>query len=202
MIGTSSAARAEAVAWARRMLDRESVILDTETTGLSAEDEIVEIAVIDLSGEVLLEQRIQPRNPARLLVRDARSGRCAADIHGIRPEMLDGQPGFPQVYERLTDVLRLKPVVIYNADYDTRMLAQDCARYGLYLPLFSAHCAMKQFAAWKGIPGRNPGEYRWHKLDDAVLALNVPMNQFDEHAHSALGDCRRTLAVLKAMAAS
>jgi DNA polymerase-3 subunit epsilon len=202
MIETSSAARAEAVDWARRMLERDILILDTETTGLSAEDEIVEIAVINRSGEVLLNQRIQPRNPARLLLRDARSGRCAADIHGIRPEMLNGQPTFPQVYDQLRDVLLLKPVVIYNADYDTRMIAQDCARYGLYQPLFSFSCAMKYFAAWRGVPGRNPGEYRWHKLDDAVLALNVPMNQFDEHAHSALGDCHRTLAVLKAMAAS
>ena len=193
-------AQSEAVEWARRMLDRDIVILDTETTGLWPEDEIVEIAVIDRDGTVLLDQRIQPMNPARLLKRDAKSGRCAMDIHGITPAMLEGQPRFSEIYDRLTDLLRLKPVVIYNAEYDTRMLAQDCARHGLYLPLFSAGCAMKQFAAWAGQPGRKLGEYRWVKLEQAVTMLGVPRDQFDEHAHSALGDCRRTLAVLQGLA--
>ncbi|MBL8144796.1 MAG: 3'-5' exonuclease [Anaerolineae bacterium] len=182
------------------MLDEDFVVLDTETTGLWPEDEIVEIAVIDRAGAVLLNQRIQPQNPARLLKRDAKSGICAADIHGIMPAMLEGQPRFPAVYEQLRQFISLKPLVIYNADYDMKMLNQDCARHSLAMPLVKPDCAMKQFAAWRGVPGKYPGEYRWVKLDEAVTLLGVESDRFGEDVHSALGDCQRTLAVLQGMA--
>lgn len=193
-------ARRQASEWARTMLDEDFVILDTETTGLWPEDEIVEIAVIDRAGAVLLNQRIHPQDPARLLKRDAKSGICAADIHGIMPNMLEDQPRFPEVYERLRSFISLKPLVIYNADYDMKMLNQDCARHGLAMPLVSPVCAMKQFAAWRGIPGKYPGEYRWAKLEEAVILLGVESDSFGEDVHSALGDCQRTLAVLTGMA--
>jgi len=195
----SQLARLQAVNWARAMLDEDFVILDTETTGLWPEDEIVEIAVIDRAGTALLNQRIQPENPARLLKRDKR-GVCAADIHGIMPAMLEGQPHFPEVYEQLRRVISLRPLVIYNADYDMKMLDQDCARHGLPMPLVNPACAMKQFAAWQGMPGKYPGEYRWVKLEEAVTILGVKRGTFGGEAHSALGDCRRTLAVLQGMA--
>ena len=193
-------ARAQASDWARKMLDQEIVILDTETTGLWPEDEIVEIAVIDRAGAVLLNQRIRPQNPARLLKRDSKTGRCATDIHGITPVMLETAPGFPEVYDRLRPLIALRPLIIYNADYDMKMLSQDCGRHGLPLPLVNPACAMRQFAAWRGVRGKYPGEYRWVKLEEAVMLLDVDPGGFDEDAHSALGDCRRTLAVLQGMA--
>ena len=192
--------RTSASTWERAILDRDFVILDTETTGLWPEDEIVEIAVINGQGEVLLDQRIEPVNPSRLLKRDQK-GTCAADIHGIYPSMLKGMPAFPEVFRQLLPHISLRPVVIYNADYDLKMLGQDCARHGLQLPLLQSDCAMKQFAAWNGQPGRMPGEYRWVRLEQAVTLVGTPSASFELHAHSALGDCLRTLAVLRGMAA-
>lgn len=194
-------ARELAAAWARSVLEREIVILDTETTGLWPEDEIVEIAAVDRHGLVLFEQRIQPRDPSRLLKRDRKTGRSAADIHGITPSMLVGQPGFAEIFPALRELINFKSVVIYNADYDMRMLRQDCDRHGLNLPLVRAECAMLKFAAWNGAPGRTPGEYRWTRLEEAVSILGLHGGTFDQQAHSALGDCQRTLAVLRGMAA-
>lgn len=50
------------------------VILDTETTGLTLRDQIIEICVIDLTGKILLNSLVKPtiNIPAE-----------AASIHGI-----------------------------------------------------------------------------------------------------------------------
>ncbi len=49
------------VAWARqRLRENDWVLLDTETTGLSHTDEVVEIAIITNTGEVLLQTLIRP----------------------------------------------------------------------------------------------------------------------------------------------
>lgn len=50
------------------------VILDTETTGLDEHDEIVEVAVIDMSGKVLLNTLVNPIQPIPYE---------ATQIHGI-----------------------------------------------------------------------------------------------------------------------
>lgn len=187
--------------WARRMLAQNIAVLDTETTGLWSEDEIVEIAAIDRDGKVLLDQRIQPIDSSRLLKRDRR-GTCAADIHGILPEMLEGKPRFPEVYPALNDILFMRPVVIYNAAYDTKMLDQDYARHHLTPPLYQAECAMLRFAEYRGeINYERGGGYRWFKLEVACRQMGIPADDFAGQAHSALGDCLRTLALLKAMAA-
>jgi DNA polymerase-3 subunit epsilon len=191
--------RSAVSAWARQILDSDIVVLDTETTGLWPEDEIVEIAVVDRNGKVLLNQRIQPLDPSRLLKRDKR-GTCAADIHGIRPHMLEREPRFPDIAPALQDLLFMKPVVIYNAEYDTRMLNQDYARHRLAPPLYHADCAMTRFAEYWGEWNHARGSYRWFKLEMACSSMRIPAAQFSDHAHSALGDCLRTLALLKAMA--
>lgn len=200
-MAVTGAARQAVGAWARDLLARDIVILDTETTGLWPEDEIVEIAALNCAGEVLINQRIRPVDPTRLLKRDKR-GTCAADIHGIYPHMLEGAPSFAVIYPKLRELLSLRPVVIYNADYDTKMLAQDCARHRLALPLMNATCAMKQFAAFWGEMNYERGGYRWFKLEMACSMAGVRLSDFDDQAHSALGDCNRTLALMQAMAAS
>ena len=69
-------------------------ILDSETTGLDAGyNEIIELAVIDGRGKVLIDTRIKPLHPERMLER-GESGICASDIHGIKPEVLADAPTF------------------------------------------------------------------------------------------------------------
>jgi DNA polymerase III epsilon subunit-like protein len=53
--------RNAAILWARSVLDRsyEYYILDTETTGLD-NPEVIELAVIDLAGQTIVNQRYNP----------------------------------------------------------------------------------------------------------------------------------------------
>lgn len=180
--------------WARDILRQcetgETVILDSETTGLSAGyNEIVEVAVIDIVGRTLFDTRIKPLHPERLLERGD-NGVCAYDINGIHPADLESAPGFAEVYDDLFRVLHGKTVLIYNKVYDTAMLRADRQNYSL--PGFGAKewdCAMEWYAQWVGQRryeryGRD-WSYRWQPLNGG---------------HSALSDCQAVLGTLHEMA--
>ncbi len=173
--------------WARELLAGAFVILDTETTGLSAGyHEIVQIAVINQAGDVLLDSYVNVQHPERLTERGD-NGVSASDISGITPEMLADAPAWPEVYARLMEAVAGQRVVIYNAAFDEAMIAGDCTRHGI-LPhpnTFEADCAMIAYAQYCGEWSRYHGDYRWQPLDGG---------------HTALEDCQAVLSLLRQMA--
>lgn len=105
------------VAWAQEALADDSVVvLDTETTGLGDDARIVDIAVTDRHGAVLLDTLVDPRAPIPAE---------ATDIHGITDAMVAGAPTFPEVLERLSEVLAGRHCLIYNAGYDIGRLRHE-----------------------------------------------------------------------------
>jgi len=186
-----SADRDKAAAWASRMLARPAekwCILDTETTSLTGA--IIEIAVVDGAGAILLNTRLQPREPITP---------GAQAIHDISDDDLRDAPLFPDIYDSLAAALRDRHLVVYNLDFDSGRLAYECERWRLpYLlhtrstieltPLFPRqwrkvdapgvvkreHDAMEPYSAWVGEWSDYHGEYRWQKLYGG---------------HSALSDC-------------
>ena len=52
--------RQNAIMIARQVIAQNPVYLDTETTGLEKTDEIVEISIVDDSGQVLLDSLVKP----------------------------------------------------------------------------------------------------------------------------------------------
>ena len=176
-------AHANASTWARFLLARDPdswVILDTETTGLGPQAEVVQIGVINGRGDVLMDN---------VLVRP--KGRIepdAARIHHITEEMVANAPSFLDVLPQLRDVVRDKLLVIYNAEYDLRLLIQSAKAHGSmpYLPHGGYDCAMLRYAEWVGKWNDYHGSFRWQKLAGGD--------------HSALGDCIATLAVIEKMA--
>lgn len=163
------------------------VILDMETTGLH-NAEPIEIAVIDHTGAVLLNQRIKPLRPERLSVK-GEYGETATDIHGITAEDLENAPSFSEVYPALYEALHGKHVVIYNKDFDLPLLRAtrqewDCVPF----EFAKVSCAMLWYAQFCGDWSDYWKSYRWQPLPGGD--------------HSALGDALATLEVLKEMAAS
>jgi len=180
--------RREVAQWAADLFRRDAVIFDSETTGLGARDELVQIGVIDLRGEVLLDALVRPSIPIPP---------GASAIHGLTDADVAAAPAFPAQYEALRDALAGRVVIVYNADYDRRLLLQTCRVYDL--PMIEAgrwHCAMKAYARYHGAWNAARGEFRWHRLTAACHAEGVPVGA----AHAAIGDCRLTLALLRAMA--
>lgn len=89
--------------------------LDTETTGKSSSDELVEVTLIDEDGLVLLDTLC---NPGFHIPDGARA------IHGISDEMVATAPSAHEVKQRVYDLCDGAEVLIYNAAFDCRFLPE------------------------------------------------------------------------------
>jgi DNA polymerase III epsilon subunit-like protein len=184
---------------AQQWLSDECLILDTETTGLGEDAEIVEIAIIDSRGTVLLDSLVQPVRPIPF---------DASAIHGISNEMVKGAPRMSELLHQINRIISGKTLVAYNADYDVRLLHQSLEMCGfgdssfgdreIALHTVKIGCAMKAYARWNGTVRHGSGDYKWHKLTDAASYCRVELAG-DAKAHRALADCQLTLGVLRHM---
>lgn len=167
------------------------VVLDTETTGLE-DGEIVQIAIVHSSGDVLLDTLVKPKRPIPA---------DATRIHGITNEMVKDAPTWEQVRDLVAHEIMGEHVVIYNAVYDRKMMHKSSERWGLpkteWKEMAAFWCAMEMFAAVYGEWNEYRGNFRWQKLATAADYYNIPSQG---QAHTALADCLTTLAVCKAMA--
>ena len=182
---------------ARAWLEANVLILDTETTGLGDDAEVVELAVIDCAGAVLLDTLVRPSGPVPAE---------AAAIHGITDAMLAEAPTWSELHARFCDLVEGRQVVIYNREFDVRVIRQTAHRYGLLAPQgfdlaldgSAVHCAMQAYAELNGEWSAEKGRYRWQKLSTAAQQQGVKV----ENAHRALGDCLMTLGLVRAMAST
>ncbi|HEY5003916.1 MAG TPA: 3'-5' exonuclease [Ktedonobacteraceae bacterium] len=168
--------------WAQEMIEQRPLILDTETTGLDpAKDEIIDIALVELDGTVVLDTLVQCQQAIPVEV---------TKIHGISDEMLQGKPMFPDMWEQLLPHLS-RPLVIYNAAFDIPMLAYGAFRYHIRMDRPDAHCLMTRYAEYHG------------GLDGAYQRLGVACQKFeiDLGTHRALSDAQAARQVLLHLAA-
>jgi len=155
--------RCAAGAWAARIAgDPGALYLDTETTGLGNGDEVVEIAVVDNAGAVRWQTLLRPQ---------AAIPAGAMAVHGIDDRMVAGAPTLADVADDLHRLLSGRTVVVYNAEYDRRLIGQSCARHGVAAPACGWECAMLQYARFAGEWNPRRNDYRWHKLDQAARAF-------------------------------
>ncbi|QBD82847.1 3'-5' exonuclease [Ktedonosporobacter rubrisoli] len=169
--------------WARDIIRRRPLILDSETTGLDpARDEIIELALVELDGSVVLNTLIQCQG---VIPEDATA------VHGITHEMLRGQPGFPEVWQQLQPYFS-RPLVIYNAAYDIPMLAYGALRYRLRMSRPDAHCLMCQYTEY-----RVGSEGSYQRLEVACRDFGI-----EKSTHRALADAQATRHVLLCLAAA
>jgi DNA polymerase-3 subunit epsilon len=164
--------RYDALMEVQRICVKPFVILDTETTGLDDHAEPVEIAVIDHNFQTLMNTRIKPSIP---IPRDA------TDIHGIQDIDVKYAPSFLTVAPELSEILTSSRVLVYNYQFDYRILWYAYRLAGIEMPNINPldeqkrSCLMDLYSVFVGDwQGRRRG-YRWQKLNGG---------------HSALSDCR------------
>ncbi|HDG4082628.1 TPA: 3'-5' exonuclease [Staphylococcus aureus] len=177
---------------AQQCLNRNCLILDTETTGLGDNAEIVEIAIIDASGKALLNTLVRPSKPIPAE---------ATAIHGINDEMVKDAPTWPEIGPQMCRLISGKAMAIYNADYDIRLLEQTDRIWNVTPKLDSypqTVCIMQEYAEFYGQHSERGG-YKRQKLTAAAEQQGV---KIEGTPHRALSDCLTTLGVIKAMAAS
>ncbi len=104
------------------------IILDTETTGLSAEngDRIIEIGCVEL-----VNRKFTGNNLHHYINPERDSHEDALKVHGISNEFLRDKPKFAAVAEELVEYLRDAEVIIHNAPFDVAFLNMEFRRLGL-----------------------------------------------------------------------
>ncbi|GDG16796.1 exonuclease [Escherichia coli] len=173
---------------AKRWIDKGFVILDTETTGLGFDDEIVEISIIDCAGYVLLNTLVKPSKSIP---------EAATAIHGITDEMVANAPSWLEILPKVLE-LTSKGWVAYNAKFDARMLRQSGGDYEQHEDICTPECVMQLHADYNGEWDVVRRKTRWKRLVDAAAALKVDAGE--GAPHRALYDCNLTLGVILAIA--
>jgi DNA polymerase III epsilon subunit-like protein len=184
------AARKQAIAKAKAMVERQPVYLDTETTGIGPNDNILEISIIDHDGRILVDTLVKPVGTIST---------PAMAIHGITEEMVSDAPRWGDVWGMIESVLADRLLGIYNADFDLRMMQQSHALNWMQwaepagLEVF---CIMKLYAQFYGMWNPRRGSFRWQSLDSAGRQCGIHL----PNTHRAKDDALLTQALLQHMA--
>jgi DNA polymerase-3 subunit epsilon len=103
------------------------IFLDTETTGLSAEngDRIIEIGCVEL-----VARKLTGSNKHFYLNPGRDSHEDALKVHGISNEFLKDKPKFSAVADELLDYLQGAEVIIHNAPFDVSFLNKELELIG------------------------------------------------------------------------
>jgi DNA polymerase-3 subunit epsilon len=103
------------------------IVLDTETTGLSAAtgDRIIEIGCVEL-----INRKLTGNNKHLYLNPERDSHEDALKVHGISNEFLRDKPKFAQVVDELMDYLQGAEIIIHNAPFDVGFLNKELELLG------------------------------------------------------------------------
>lgn len=166
---------------ARQLIGMNVVILDTETTGLGQNDEIVEIAIIDTLDTFQFSALVQPLNPIPAE---------ATAVHGITNEMVAHaylwRSLWPDLRYQLT--VRKKHLLDYNSAFDARMIEQTSKQCAVEPGYFEWDCLMNMWMEYHGLP-------RWVKQENVCRQIGIPVG-----GHRALGDAKAAREVLRWLA--
>lgn len=158
-------------------VNMECIILDTETTGMTKEDEVVELGIIDIEGNVLynaLFSHEQPMNP------------MAQAVNHFTEEDLTGAPCIREEAGKIISLLEDKIVIGHNISFDENLLRQSFERYGISFMGFESKLDSQKIA-------KDFIYAKKYSLEHLANLLGIPGNE----VHRAVDDCRWTLDMLK-----
>lgn len=180
-MGVAAKPTRRTVELARSWLSGNPLFLDTETTGLGKDDQVIQIAIVDSRGSVVFEAEVCPSVPIHPE---------AQKVHGISMAQLKASPKWPEIAPAIERLVAGRRLIAFNAEFDVRLIAQTAQAYGGVMDLSGqTECAMKLA---KEHLGRGSV-----KLADACRALGV---EWDGRAHSAVVDARMVAALVQAIA--
>jgi DNA polymerase III epsilon subunit-like protein/transposase-like protein len=158
---------------------KETVFLDIETTGDDENDRIIEIAIVDDSGQALVDTLVNPGMP---ISRDAHA------IHGITQEMVDNSPTFSEIEHQIIDATQGKLVITYGKEFDLSFFPERITA------MIEAECCMTWYAALYGEWNPHFGSYQWVGLESATEEVGYV---WQGKPHRALSDALACRSVWK-----
>ena len=103
------------------------IILDTETTGLSAKDghRIVEIGCLEVDNLILTKKKFHCYlNPERKV------SEKALEVHGYTDEFLSNKKKFSEIVDEFLNFIKGKKLIIHNAEFDLSHLNNELKLLG------------------------------------------------------------------------
>ncbi len=152
-----------------------AAILDTETTGLDKWSEVCEVSIIDaLHGNVLYSSLIRPAKP---IPSDATA------IHGITFDDVRYAPTIVEAWPEIRAALSGRELLIYNTDFDIRLLEQSMRYSGIelasivaqrdFLHSLKTSCVMLWYAEFYGDWNDYHENYKWQSLTNACRQQGI-----------------------------
>lgn len=183
MLNALSATRKLAIDTARQVIAQNPLYLDTETTGLNRTDEIIEVSVVDDTGQALFESLVKPtqRIPADTML-----------VHGITNEAVLGAPSWLITWTKLRPLLSGRLIVLYNAEFDEGMIREANRRIGLPQEKLNTFDLLKLYSQFQGDWDPRRRAYRFHSLAEAGRQCRISL----PNAHRATADTLLTRALL------
>ena len=172
-----------------RLIQQPFLVLDTETTGLDETAEVCQAALVDgANGQLVFNELVRPSVPIPAE---------ASRVHGITDATVANSPCWPDLFPRFVELVAGRPLAIYNAAYDWRVINQSSRRYGLPELSATTTCIMNLAAVWWGDWSEWHGNYRWQRLGIVACELGIDTSG----AHDAAADALMTWKVIQALAA-
>lgn len=172
---------------ANEWLSLEPLIIDTETTGTGPNAQVIELAVLEASGQILFNTRLRP---------SVQIEPGAYEVHGIRDADLVGEPIWPDIAPTISNLLHSRYVIAFNVSFDSRLLKQTAAAFGsdhTWLPNTHFLCAMELAVKAFGSTNRHGSI----SLAKAAMLAGVT---WKGQAHSAAADALATSDLISLLA--
>jgi DNA polymerase-3 subunit epsilon len=105
----------KAIRYPKLGLPDEFVVVDTETTGLGQNDEVVELSVLDSNANELYHSFFEPKVEVNYQ---------AAQVTGLTNEKLVGQPKFADEWPKIKEAIGAHLIAGHNLQFDRRLMQQ------------------------------------------------------------------------------
>ena len=156
---------------------RDWATLDTETTGLSKKDEVIEVSIVRHDGVVLFNSLVRPTCQVNF---------AARKIHKISDSELYSSDYWKDIeVDFINAINSVDRILIFNDSFDIRLLSQTYESANLNMPSINTVCVSKAFNNYCSEYGRLVGKKK--NLDSACLEMGVSFEGIDRHR--SLGDC-------------
>ena len=152
------------------------VLLDTQTTGISNHDEIIQLVVIGFNKETLYQQYFKP---------SVNSSKQAYEVHHIEDHFLQDKPLWKNCWAEIESLLKDKIILIQNATFKSKMIQQTCEKYQIQSDTkFQVKDTMPYFEQMVGVKS----------LKKVMMELEIEHD--DSKLHDAIEDCVKIIESL------
>lgn len=155
------------------------IVLDTETTGMNSYDEVIQLSILDLNGNILFNSYFKPKT---------KISQGAKKIHNISMNDLKDSPLWSSKWFEISSILKDKTIIAYNAEFDEKLIKQTCTNHNIKIGFnIKSICALKYT--------RQKHKYLT-KYDLMSVVSHLGMDLDKNNAHEALFDTYACLYII------